>query len=121
MEGLIGDPSTKLRTGFVYLRTRRIPAEAVLSRIEHEQVWTALQLIHAETLQPYATGKEIQTVELSDDRKLVYCIKVNEDILAQLLDLAGGMALSWCIVGNRAGCANYYPMKALPSSQSPPF
>ena len=37
---------------FAYLRCRRIPAGQMLD-IEHEQVWTALQLIHRETLTPY--------------------------------------------------------------------
>jgi len=38
---------------FAYLRCRRIPAGDLLE-IEHEQVWAALQLIHLETLRPYA-------------------------------------------------------------------
>jgi len=44
VEGLGGD--------FAYLRTRTIPPSAILD-IEHEQVWTALQLIHRPTLTPY--------------------------------------------------------------------
>ena len=38
---------------FAYLRCRRI-AESELIDIAHEQVWTALQLLHRESLQPYA-------------------------------------------------------------------
>jgi adenine-specific DNA-methyltransferase len=44
IEGLGGD--------FAYLRTRTIPPSAILD-IEHDQVWTALQLIHRPTLTPY--------------------------------------------------------------------
>ena len=39
--------------GFAYLRTRRI-APGRLVEIEHAQVWTALQMIHRETLEAYA-------------------------------------------------------------------
>jgi adenine-specific DNA-methyltransferase len=35
---------------FAYLRVRRIPHEAVLTDIDHSQVWTALQLIHRQSL-----------------------------------------------------------------------
>ena len=41
---------------FAYLRTRRI-APGKLLEIDHEQVWTALQLIHRETLIPYVKGR----------------------------------------------------------------
>lgn len=44
MPGLGGD--------FAYLRTRRI-APGRLLEIDHEQVWTALQLSHGETLAPF--------------------------------------------------------------------
>ena len=37
---------------FAYLRCRRI-AESELIDIAHDQVWTALQLLHRESLQPY--------------------------------------------------------------------
>jgi len=76
---------------FAYLRTRRIPAEAVLSRIEHEQVWTALQLIHTGTLRPYQSGAALQTAELADGL-LIYCPKLTEQTPEQLLALAAGRA-----------------------------
>lgn len=41
---------------FAYLRTRRIPAGRVLE-IDHAQVWTALQLMHRDTLTPFEEGK----------------------------------------------------------------
>jgi len=40
---------------FAYLRCRRI-AESELIDIAHEQVWTALQLLHRENLQPYTAN-----------------------------------------------------------------
>jgi adenine-specific DNA-methyltransferase len=41
---------------FAYLRTRRIPAGQLLE-VDHAQVWTALQLMHRDTLAPFAPGK----------------------------------------------------------------
>ena len=120
IEGLSGDPSTTLRTGFAYLRTRRIPAEAVLSRIEHEQVWIALQLIHTETLQPYATGSEMQTAELPDG-KLAYCTKVNEEILGQLLDLAGGNGIVVVYSWQPGWLRQYLPNESITVEQIPAF
>ena len=120
VEGLGGNPSTTLRTGFAYLRTRRIPAEAVLSRIEHEQVWIALQLIHTETLQPYATGSEMQTAELPDG-KLAYCTKVNEEILGQLLDLAGGNGIVVVYSWQPGWLRQYLPNESITVEQIPAF
>ncbi len=40
---------------FAYLRCRRI-APGRLLEIEHEQVWTALQMIHRDVLSPYRAG-----------------------------------------------------------------
>jgi adenine-specific DNA-methyltransferase len=40
---------------FAYLRTRRI-APGDLLEIEHEQVWTALQMIHRDSLEPFQKG-----------------------------------------------------------------
>ena len=121
VEGLGGDPSTKLRTSFAYLRTRRIPAEAVLSRIEHQQVWTALQLIHTESLQPYAMGSDMQTAVLSDNGMLAYCTKVNEDILTQLLDLAGGNGIVVVYSWQPAWLRQYLPNESITVEPIPAF
>ena len=112
VQGLGGD--------FAYLRTRRIPAEAVLSRIEHEQVWTALQLIHTETLQPYVTGAVMQTAELSDG-KLAYCTKVNEETLRQLLDLAKGNGIVVVYCWQPGWLRQYLPNENISVEQIPAF
>ena len=53
---------------FAYLRTRRI-APGRLLEIEHPQVWTALQLMHFETLTPWSeSGTGFQPVDENDDR-----------------------------------------------------
>ena len=51
-----GEPVPGLGGDFAYLRTRRIPAGRVLE-IDHAQVWTALQLMHRDTLTPFEPGK----------------------------------------------------------------
>ena len=112
VEGLGGD--------FAYLRTRRIPAEAVLSRIEHEQVWTALQLIHTETLQPYAKGAAMQTAELPDGM-LAYCLKVNEETLRQLLDLAKGNGIVVVYSWQPGWLRQYLPNETISVEQIPAF
>ena len=51
-----GEPVPGLGGDFAYLRTRRIPAGRVLE-MDHAQVWTALQLMHRDTLAPFEPGK----------------------------------------------------------------
>lgn len=51
IEGHNGTPG--LGGGFAYLRCRRI-APGSLIEIDHAQVWNALQMIHCETLSPFA-------------------------------------------------------------------
>ena len=112
VQGLGGD--------FAYLRTRRIPAEAVLSRIEHEQVWTALQLIHTETLQPYVIGAAMQTAELPDGM-LAYCLKVNEETLKQILDLAKGNGIVVVYCWQPGWLRQYVPNENISVEQIPAF
>ncbi len=51
-----GDPVPGLGGDFAYLRTQRVPAGRLLE-VDHAQVWTALQLMHRDTLTPFANGK----------------------------------------------------------------
>ncbi|CEJ44248.1 Methyltransferase (fragment) [Xanthomonas citri pv. bilvae] len=48
MEGLGG--------GFAYLRTRRIPKHRLALKLEHAEVWHALQLLHRQPLSPWPGG-----------------------------------------------------------------
>ena len=54
---------------FAYLTCRRIPAGR-LTEIDHAQVWTALQLIHCETLSPYQDSP--CSIAGNDDPALLY-------------------------------------------------
>jgi adenine-specific DNA-methyltransferase len=50
-----GESVPGLGGDFAYLRCRRLPPER-LTRIQHEQVWLALQMIHRETVAPFKAG-----------------------------------------------------------------
>ncbi len=66
--------------GFAYLRCRRIPAATVFRGIQHDQVWTALQLIHDVALTPYQASLPMQ--EAQGQRGLViYLPKLNDAVL----------------------------------------
>jgi adenine-specific DNA-methyltransferase len=98
VEGLGGDLLKTRGASFAYLRARRIPAEMILSRIEHEQVWTALQLIHTETLTPFDTAAPVQQAE-TENGIMLYVPKVSEaviGILEQAIHDAGTAVIySW--------------------------
>lgn len=81
--GLAGDPSAGLRTGFAYLRTNRLPAETLFSNIHHEAIWTALQLIHAESMSPFIADVLIQQAVFQNSAVL-YLPKINEEVLQAL-------------------------------------
>ena len=81
VEGLPGD--------FAYLRAGRIPAGRVLTRLAHEQVWVALQLMHLDrltALQP--TGKIWQAGD--DEECLVYLPRADASALVTLAQLPPG-------------------------------
>ena len=46
-----------LGDGCAYARTRRIAANKVIRRVQHKQVWLALQLIHLPLCVPYQAGQ----------------------------------------------------------------
>jgi adenine-specific DNA-methyltransferase len=83
VEGLGGDLLKTRGASFAYLRARRIPAEMILSRIEHEQIWTALQLIHTETLTPFDATVLVQQAE-TENGVMLYVSKVSETVIGIL-------------------------------------
>ncbi|MBY0340415.1 MAG: site-specific DNA-methyltransferase [Rhodocyclaceae bacterium] len=66
--------------GFAYLRCRRIPAATVFRSIQHDQVWTALQLIHDVALTPYQAKLPMQTTE-SKRGLVIYLPKLTDAVL----------------------------------------
>ncbi|MGZ8927956.1 MAG: site-specific DNA-methyltransferase [Methylobacter sp.] len=75
-----GETVSGLGGGFAYLRTHRLPAETLFNSIQHEAIWTALQLIHAESLSPFVADALIQQTEF----KVLYLPKINEAALQAL-------------------------------------
>lgn len=98
VEGLGSDLLATQGAGFAYLRARRIPAEMILSRIEHEQVWTALQLVHTEALMPFDATALVQQAE-TENGVMLYVPKISEaviGILEQAIHNAGtAIVYSW--------------------------
>jgi len=78
-----GEAVAGLGGSFAYLRTHRLPAETLFSSIQHEAIWTALQLIHGESLSPFAADALIQQTEL-ENSKVLYLPKINEAVLQAL-------------------------------------
>jgi len=78
-----GDAVAGLGGSFAYLRTRRLPAETLFSSIQHEAIWTALQLIHAERLSPFITDALLQQV-LLENSTVLYLPNINEMVLQSL-------------------------------------
>ena len=93
VDGLGGD--------FLYARTRRIPVEKVVRRIEHEQIWLALQLMHAPAVRPLDGCPSPQCLE-TPRGWLIYLPSLDADTRAWLENtlqkLEGEIALySWQI------------------------
>lgn len=78
-----GEEVAPLGGDFAYLRTRRISAETVFRSIHHEQVWTALQLIHDIELNPYEAKHPMQTAQ-GKRGMVAYVPKVTETAIQEL-------------------------------------
>ena len=84
--GLGGNPSTPLTTGFAYLRTARLPSETLFTRIQHADIWIALQLIHTECFSPFDADAALQVLQL-DGATVVYLPRNTPEALAALQSL----------------------------------
>lgn len=86
---VVGGYGKKAGTGgnFAYLRTRRIPHEAIVMEIDHAQVWTALQLIHNQSFAAYDPAQQLQE-SWHPDGTLLYATLLNETILARVEECA---------------------------------
>lgn len=89
---------TGMGGGFAYFRTHRHPTETLFNSIQHEAIWTALQLIHTETVSPFDSNALIQRLE-HDNTTVLYLPKINEAVLKDMQALiANGSILviySW--------------------------
>lgn len=78
-----GEPVAGLGGGFAYLRTRRISAETVFNRIQHDQVWTALQLIHVGAVNGYDKSATIQTL-VSENAVVIYAPTTSDAVIEMI-------------------------------------
>ena len=95
IEGFNGTPG--LGGDFAYLRCRRVSPGRLL-HLDHEAVWTALQLIHHDQLAPYDANAPYQFAE-EDGQALVYVPRfrrTDAETLRQRLDsVASAAVFSW--------------------------
>src|SRR5574337_1592362 len=93
-----GQAVAGLGGGFAYLRARRIPLPDVVLGIQHDQVWTALTLIHAGRVLPYDPGAPVQRLALASGGVL-YLPKLTAAALdalpAALHELGQATAYCW--------------------------
>jgi adenine-specific DNA-methyltransferase len=81
---------------FAYLRTRRLPPGKVVRKLAHTQVWTALQLMHLESVNPRPLSSPIWKAG-DDNILLVYLPKMDAAALKVLKKepLSGAVIYSW--------------------------
>jgi adenine-specific DNA-methyltransferase len=72
-----GEQREGLGGNFAYLKSRRIPSETLLTDIQHEQIWTALQLIHGTALSAFNPGSSVQQLQTSG-QVVLYVSQLNE-------------------------------------------
>lgn len=78
-----GEAVAGLGNGFAYLRARRISAASVFRRIQHEQVWTALQLIHGVPLSLFDKAASLH-VATAKRGLVLYVTQVNDAVIDAL-------------------------------------
>ncbi len=86
-----GEAVAGLGGNFAYLRTHRLATETLFSTIQHDAIWTALQLIHAESLSPFVADAPMQQAKLTTSR-ICYLPKINAEVLQVLAELMNGDA-----------------------------
>ncbi len=73
-----GEAVAGLGGGFAYLRARRIPRHRLSLKLDHAEVWSALQLLHARPLSPWPGGG------FAADGDVAYLVDFREASVARL-------------------------------------
>ena len=71
---------------FAYLRASKIPEESLAFDLRHDQVWLALQLIHAGAVQAFNDQAPIQAIKGGEGPDILYIPVFNEDAKSKLAD-----------------------------------
>jgi len=72
---------------FAYLKTRRIPFSQLHLDIQHDQVWYALQLIHAQEVSPFLPSQPYQILD-TERSQVIYVPSLDDNIKQALLEIA---------------------------------
>jgi adenine-specific DNA-methyltransferase len=101
-----------LPSDFAYLRAVRIPPGRVLTRLAHEQVWVALQLMHLDRLA--ATPPICKIWQAGDDEEsLVYLPRADAATLAALAQLPPGIRTTTLYAWQADLVAQHAPVGAI--------
>jgi adenine-specific DNA-methyltransferase len=68
---------------FAYLRAQRIPLARLHTDISHDQIWTALQQMHAGVITQYDTENALHCLDVTDT-DLFYVPKITPDVITTL-------------------------------------
>lgn len=93
-----GEAVPGLGGGFAYLRTRRIARHRLGLKIDHAEVWNALQLLHGHALSPWPRGGFASDGALAylADLREAHVARLRAWLAAPLPDAAGARTLySW--------------------------
>lgn len=82
-----GEQIAGLDGDFAYFRAHRIPMERLHASVGHDQVWTALQQLHAGLFNPFDANADLHLLDVTDT-DLYYVAKVTPDVIATLTQRA---------------------------------
>ena len=105
---------------FAYLKCRRIQP-SLLTEIDHEQVWIALQLTHLDSISPLDESVPIAVTE-NEDVRLIYIPHFRAKHMKQLRqaikDVASCIVYTWqpALVGSKINDAVNVQIEAVPES-----
>ena len=91
-------PSSTPGTGgnFAYLKAKRIPFTTLHLDIQHDQVWCALQLIHAQKVTPFISHQPYQFLDY-EKGSVIYLPELNSETKLAVLCLANSTLKSTMI------------------------
>ncbi|HMZ60896.1 MAG TPA: site-specific DNA-methyltransferase, partial [Leptospiraceae bacterium] len=82
-----GEDVPGLGGSFAYFKTRRIASEVILHEIRHEQIWTALQMIHGTSVAVFNPDSTVQQLQTENEAVLYLCELKKREVSAVLKSL----------------------------------
>ena len=81
---------------FAYMKAIRTPMDMLHDKIQHEQIWYALQLIHFDSISVYKEDKSLQSVS-SNTLRLIYLPELTTEVLTLLNKTLANSRMHACI------------------------